>query len=182
MIRQMLTRAALAAMVAAPMLPMRVDAQVDTVIVTEHASKADRMEAKAASYYSNPKRWADAARLFERSASLRAPTDVRAAKGYERAAHVYFAMRDMESSRSAMLRAADRAQTVGDVLGAADAYLDAAWLSGQLGDSRAMEDMTVRARALASSPLITAEQRGQILERAGAPARLAARVKITPSQ
>jgi hypothetical protein len=160
--------------IAALGIPQSIGAQVETVVVTERAAtKADKLETRARALRENPRSWREAARLFEKSAAMRAVEDPGASRGYALAAHVHFALRDLDAARQAMLRSADRAHARGDVVAAATGYVDAAWLAGQMGDRMGMAELTGRARALAASPLITASQRGAILERTGAGAAIA---------
>ncbi|HEU4565003.1 MAG TPA: hypothetical protein VFS05_10160 [Gemmatimonadaceae bacterium] len=172
--RTLATATALAAL-AAFGAPDRAVAQVDTIVITEHASKATKMEQQAEALRSHPRRWYEAARLYVRAAGLRGGSDPRATKDLQQAAHLYFALNELDSASTAMRRAGDAAMARGDVVLAADAYLNAAWVAGRDGDAPAMHDFLDRARALASSPLLTSDQRRSILERAGYPANVAVR-------
>lgn len=167
--------AAAVAALAAFAAPSRATAQVDTIIVTEHASKATKMEQRAEALRSQPHRWREAARLYVRAAGMRDPSDERTAANLTKAAHLYYAVSDLDSAGLTMRRAGDAAMARGDVIAAADAYLGAAWVWGQRGDALAMNDLLGRARVLASSPLLTSDQRRSILDRAGYTASVAVR-------
>ncbi len=129
---------------------------------TENEVRA--MEAQAMEYIGNQE-WTRAASLFRRAADLREPGDPAAINDLVRAAQLSFyrgdegrAIRDFES-------AGRRAMAIGDVLVAAYAFVDAAWIAERGGHSRRALDLLARARLLSNSPLLPEDDRRHLRRR-----------------
>jgi hypothetical protein len=110
-------------------------------------------------------RWRDAARLYRRSAELRAAEDPLGSQCLTEAAALAYAAGDRSAARSDMARAAERALARGDLKAAALAYLDAAWIAQEQEKPRQVWEFGHRAEILAASPLLSESDRGVILQR-----------------
>jgi hypothetical protein len=109
----------------------------------------------------------EAARLHRKAAELRGVGDSLAVRCLFEAGYLFYGTMDLEESRAALLLGADRAAEIGDVVRAARGYLDAASVSRELNDGATQRTLMTKARLLARSPLITDEQRAEILRRLG---------------
>lgn len=123
------------------------------------------IEAKAHAHMRALDEWDRAASLFRRAANLRSPGDPAAVKGLIRAAQLSFyrgdesrAMRDFEA-------AGQRALAIGDVLVAANAFADAAWVADTRGLGVRAHDLLNRAQLLSNSPLIPEDERDHLRAR-----------------
>jgi hypothetical protein len=128
------------------------------------AVKADSMHSTA-TVYAAAGRWADAARLHRRSAELRAPDDPQGFRCYQAASQLGYAVGNLSGSRTDMTRAANQALTRGDLLNAALAYVDAAWVAQAQNKPSKVWDLGRRAEMLAASPLLGSADRRAILGR-----------------
>lgn len=147
--------------------PLR--AQLDTTYVVSPATtRADAWDAQAEGFYSSPRQWRRAAALHELAATSRDAADPRRAESLIMAAHLLYAVDDVAGARQAMEEGADAALARGDIVRAAEAWLDAASLAGAEGNAHAALDLLHRATALASSPLLADGQRARIMTRARA--------------
>ncbi len=131
----------------------------------DDVATADRLHSEAVELLPQAGEAARTARLLERAAELRPACDVKATQELTWAARAYHSLGRTEKARVTMLRAAERAVWTGDVVAAANAYLDAAALAVELADKVAAVDAVARAEVLTSSPLLTDGQRQQILAR-----------------
>ena len=123
------------------------------------------LEAQARDYLGDMQRWGRAADLYRQAADLRAPSDPVAVANLKTAARLEFyngsekqALRDLEY-------AGQRALAIGDVVAAANAFVDAAWVAGTDGQGREARALVERAQLLALSPLISREDRTEIEKR-----------------
>jgi len=130
-------------------------------------AQADDLDRQAEELYGKPSLWRRAAYMHERAASMRAATDPQAYAGYRMAAHLYHAAGSLSEARAAMERAAVQASARGDVVGAANSYVDAGLVALEARQDDRVREFAVKAEALAGSPLLSAEQRRAILERVG---------------
>jgi hypothetical protein len=110
-------------------------------------------------------RWRDAARLYRRSAQLRAAEDPVGFRCLTGAAALAYATGDRSASRADMAHAAEHALARGDLRTAALAYLDAAWIAQEQKKPRQVWELGHRAEMLADSPLLGAPDRAAILQR-----------------
>jgi len=148
--------------------PVRVAAEA-----SDAASRADALDARATEYeqsYRHPRDLRVSAELHERAAGLRSPTDPRGSASLQRAALERYYVGDLAAAGDLMEAAAARAAAMGDVVCAVDAYVDAAFVRVELGQSRRAVALVDHATILASSPLLSVAQRRALRARI-APAR-----------
>jgi len=163
--------AALAAAVALA-APGATSAQVplERVNVTAaRSAEADALSDKAAALYGSPRKFKDAARLHLRAADLRAADDARAYDDLNMAARLYWSAGDVSRAHEVMVRAAEQAAARGDVVAAATSYVDAGFLAIDERRTDLVPELALKARLLASSPLLTEGQRAEIMRRVGSP-------------
>ena len=163
--RMLITAGALFAIAAVPMVASA-QASLLPIKITEKQSRAAELDRKAASYEDQD--WGKietAARLREQAASLRDDADVL------KSASLYWAARDNYYSentikaRDLMVRSAQHALDVGDVIAAASAYTDAAYISADLRDVASTKLYATKARMLANSPMLSQAQKSDVLSR-----------------
>jgi hypothetical protein len=106
-----------------------------------------------------------AARLRELAAELRTPEDPAGTVSLYWAARDRYYSGDPKTARVLMEQAADRALAMGDVLNAVTAYTEAAYICADIKDGERMRTLADKARLLANSPMLTAEQRYQLRTR-----------------
>lgn len=149
-------------------LPMVVSAQASLlpIKVTEKQSRAAELDRTAASYEDSD--WSkirSAAKLREEAANLREDSDVL------KSASLYWAARDnyysekTSKARDLMVRSAQHALDVGDVIAAATAFTDAAYISADLKDVANTKLYATKARMLANSPMLSQTQKDDVLSR-----------------
>ena len=131
----------------------------------DRVAAAERLEQRAVELYAQPQRADEAARLQQRSASLRDADDPKAIASLEMAARLFdYAHRPTEACR-VMEQAAERALAMGDVIRAADAYLDAAAIAQEQHSQAQVNRLGRKALLLASSPILTSDERAGIVDR-----------------
>ena len=123
------------------------------------------LEMDARDYLGDLSKWDRAAKLFRRAAELRPEGDPTATEDLMYAARLSFydgnerqAIRDFEA-------AGQRALAMGDVLLAANAFTDAAWIAQHRGYGERAYVLLGRAQLLSNSPLIAEEQRAHLRAR-----------------
>lgn len=162
--RLLLTASAMAAVIA---LPVAARAQMlEPIRVTEAVQKAEALDSQALSYEQND--WSQlkkAARLREEAASLRGDDDPAGTVSLYWAARDRYYSGDPKGARVLMEQAADRALAMGDVMNAVTAYTEAAYICADIRDGERMKSLASKARLLANSPLLTADQRFQLRNR-----------------
>ena len=136
-------------------------------VTVDQGVEADALDRQAAERYGTPREWRTAARLHERAAALRGPADASASESLEMAAHLYRAAGDLGKARSAMERAASHAAARGDVVTAANAYVDAGLLALENGRDDQVATLARKAETIAYSPLLSELQRATIMNRVG---------------
>ena len=146
--------------------------RVQPTTARKHA-QADSIEARAVRLSGTPRGWPDAARLFRSSAELRG-VDTGAVRSWRMAAWAYSSVNDLGKAREMMERAAECAAAVGDVEGAANAYVDAALIAIEDHRGDRSELLVGKARTIVASPLLAAERRAVLLQRIGDEPRVAA--------
>lgn len=125
----------------------------------------------AISLYELPQFWELAGDLHKQAADALPRNDAGQFFGYSRAAVLYFHAGDFVDARRAMEDAARVAEATGDLLVAANAYVDAAFIAIAEGYAGKKREFVSAARVLADSQWVTAEERAEILTRIeGAPA------------
>lgn len=125
----------------------------------------DPLHSLAMELYETPLRWEEAGELHERAAKALPKNDAAAFFGFQRAAVLYFHSGETARSRHAMERAADVAEATGDVLTAAHAWVDAAFLAVAEGYAGKKREYVATARELAASELLADGDREAILAR-----------------
>lgn len=163
--RTMITAGALFAIAALPMVASA-QASLLPIKVTEQQSRAAELDLRAASYEDQDwSRIRTAAKLREEAAGLREDSDVlKSASLYWAARDNYYAEKT-EKARDLMVRSAEKALAVGDVIAAANAFTDAAYISADLRDVAATKNYATRAHMLANSPMLSQGQKRDVLSR-----------------
>ena len=123
------------------------------------------LEEKAEAYLEDMEKWSKAADLYRQAAHLRDAADAEAVWDLKTAARLEFyqgseqqAIRDLET-------AGHRAMAIGDVVAAANAFADAAWIAGTEGHGSQARELVVRAQLLTESPLIPTADKDDIRSR-----------------
>ena len=136
---------------------------------------------QAIDLYEFPERWGEAADLHRQAAENLTKNDAGQFFGYSRAALLYFHAGELQAARRSMQDAAEVAEATGDVLTAANAFVDAAFIAVAEGYDGKRREFVGEARELIESPVLGDEDRAAIVARIeGAPAGVAsARVALT---
>jgi hypothetical protein len=162
--RLLLTAAAALAVFA---LPASVRAQMlEPIRVTESREKAEKLDSQARAFEEND--WSQlkkAAGLREEAAALRAIDDPAGTVSLYWAARDRYYSGNPKAARILMEQAAERALAMGDVLNAATAFTEAAYISADLKDGERMRALAGKARLLANSPMLNEDQRYQLRTR-----------------
>jgi tetratricopeptide (TPR) repeat protein len=125
----------------------------------------------AISLYELPSYWELAGDLHKQAADNLPKNAAGQFFGYSRAAVLYFHAGEFDDARRSMEDAAEVAKATGDVLTAANAYVDAAFVAIAEGYAGKKREFVREAIELADSDWITAEEKADILARIeGAPA------------
>jgi hypothetical protein len=163
--RMLITAGALLAIAAVPMVASA-QASLLPIKVTEKQSRAAELDRKAASYEDQDwSRIEAAARLREQAASLRDDSDVMKSASLYWAARDHYYAQNTSRARDLMIQAAQHALDVGDVIAAASAYTDAAYISADLKDVAGTKLYATKARMLANSPMLSQAQKDDVLSR-----------------
>ncbi len=134
-------------------------------LATPDTGEAERIEAQADALKDRVDRRARAARLYRQAADLRPADDPQRVTNLRHASRMnYYAGRTAAAIRDAH-DASQAALRQGDLMEAAHAYLDAAWLAAGEGQGERAEAWIEEARLLASSPLLAVAQQEEILGR-----------------
>jgi hypothetical protein len=163
--RQMIT---VAAMIGAVAFPMAASAQTSLlpIKITERQSRAAELDRTAATYEDHD--WSkirEAARLREQAADLRDDSDLLKSASLYWAARDHYYSENTSRARDLMVQAAQHALETGDVIAAANAFTDAAYISSDLKDVASTKLYAMKARLLASSPMLTQVQKSDVLTR-----------------
>ncbi len=126
---------------------------------------------QAMELYEFPERWMEAGDLHKQAAESLRKNAAGQYFGFSRAALLYFHAGEFDDARRSMEKAAHVAEATGDVLTAANAYVDAAFIAIAEGFAGKKREFVAEARDLAGSELLTLDQREQVIRRIeGAPA------------
>ena len=129
---------------------------------------------QAIDLYEIPERWGEAADLHREAAENLSSNDAGQFFGYSRAALLYFHAGELAEARRSMEDAAQVAEATGDVLTAAHAYVDAAFIAIAEDYDGKQREFVADARGIASTDVLTEAERESILVRIdGAPAGVA---------
>ena len=147
--------------------PIAVSAQqtLAPVRVTASVEHADRLAAEAESLATMLTHFKKAAKLYELSAEARSPGDIKGFTNLRAAAFLRYDAGEKRQGLGLMERAAQRAIDLGDVINAANAYIDAAIIAGELRDGSRARELGRRAALLTKSPLLDSAQRTALLIR-----------------
>ncbi len=135
------------------------------VRVTASVEQADRLAAEAELLSRELSNFKKAAALYEKSANARSVGDAKAYSHFRSAAFLRYDAGDKRAGLSLMEKAAQRAADLGDVIAAANAYIDAAIIAGEMRDGGRAQELSRRAALLAKSPLLDGSQRSALLVR-----------------
>jgi len=154
-------------MLAVAAAPVTATAQqkLPLVRVTAASEYADDLALRAESLSMQLTHFTQAAELFERSAAARGPGDTRAVTCLRSAATLRYNSGDKRRGLGLMEKAADRAIRLGDVMIAANSYIDAAVIANELRQGVRARDLGERAALLTKSPLLSETQRSALLDR-----------------
>ena len=126
---------------------------------------------QAIDLYEIPERWGEAADLHREAAENLPKNDAGQFFGYSRAALLYFYAGELPEARRSMEDAAEVAEATGDVLTAAHAYVDAAFIAIAEDYDGKQREFVADAEEVAASELLTEAERESVLIRIeGAPA------------
>lgn len=135
------------------------------VLAGQSTSEANRLEADALSLSESPSDLGKAADLFRRAAELRPAGDPMAVRNLIQAARFSFYSGRRNQALKDFATAAETALRFGDVVAAAESFLDAAWVAQQVSDASQALHYAVRARELTSSPQLREDDRARLLTR-----------------
>lgn len=153
-------RAAALAATVMMMAPLAAGASTDDTATT----RAQELRAKAELLYDQPGQWKTAADLLRRSAALLDATDASRFETLVTAGRVYGQAGELNKARKMLEEAAQSALERGAVLQAGQAYLEAAHIAARQGSTRRALGLQEKARTLADSPHLSAENRRLLLE------------------
>jgi hypothetical protein len=149
----------------------RAQAALEPIRVTESRVRADQLDQEARAIEQTD--WSElkkAASLREKAADLRTLADPKGVESLYWAARDRYYTDDRHAARRLMEQSAERAIGIGDVVGAATALTEAAYIAAELKDVERTRTLATRARLLALSPVLTEEQRTQLRARLGSDA------------
>lgn len=127
--------------------------------------KAVELESQARQLTTNVRGFSSAASLYRKAASLRVEGDPQGIRDLIQAGRLYFYVGKTGRATDSLASAGRIAIQFGDVVTAAQAYLDAAYAADANGDRTKAFDLATRAQKLAQSPLIDAAERSALLAR-----------------
>lgn len=137
--------AVLALAIAAPVAAQEREATLDEI---------EEIEARAFKHLKDADSWNRAASLFRRAAGLRPAGDPHAVRDLLRAGRLAFYEGHERQAVGDFEGAGERALERGDVIAAANAFADAAWVARANRDDARAAALLSRARLLAHSPLL----------------------------
>ena len=127
-------------------------------------TRAQELKAQAELLYDQPGQWKTAADLLRRSAALLDETDAARYETLVTAGRVYGQAGELNKARKTLEEAAQSALERGAVLQAGQAYLEAAHAAARQGSARRAMELREKARTLADSPHLSAQNRRLLLE------------------
>lgn len=139
-----------------------------------NAPTPEQLVARAQSLHETPSSWGVAASLYVRAAEQFDPREAAGVEAFRMAGRLYSYAGELGRGRDAMEKAAERALETGDVVTAANAYADAAFIASA-DHSKRTADLARRVIWLADSQNVPAELRQQIRDRIGPRALVALR-------
>jgi hypothetical protein len=176
-VRIAVTAGALFTILALPAAQAQAQAALKPITVTDKQSRAEALDVEAQHYeLTDWNRIGRAAALREKAADLREESDVKKATSLYFAGHDRYYSDNLPAARALMVRSGEQALAVGDVIGAANAFTDAAYISADLRDAANTKYYAARAKLLSNSPMLSDVQRTDLRSRLvnGAAQRVAA--------
>ena len=147
---------------ALPALAAAQTVQVKAAASEPAYARAAQLNKEAVSLYSDPGRASDAARLHLQEASSRSWSDPEAVHALIMAANLYNYADQPMTARKIMERAAERALAIGDVVTAAQAFTNAAFLAHKVSNASETQRLGQKAILLSGSPLLAEDERATI--------------------
>lgn len=126
------------------------------------------LEAAARQLFASPTRYGEAVRLFVQAANEREIGDPLRVKNLAMASRLAYYRGETDNALHLMQRSANEALSTGDVLAAANRYMDSAFLAQELGQTGVVTEMMKKAERLSYSPLLAKEDRDYIRNRISA--------------
>jgi hypothetical protein len=123
------------------------------------------LEVEALKLHDSPDQYLRAADLYIEAAMLRRPADPLVVHNHRMAARLLFYAGDGVRAQITMEAAGQAALRTGDVVEAAQAFLDAAWLALRRNNVDEMTRLAESAELLMESPLVPEDQRQAVLGR-----------------
>lgn len=133
--------------------------------IDRNIEKAVDLEARAWALRDLMDQRSKAAKLYREAAALRPDHDPKKVENLRQASRMHHYADRTDRAADDAAAAARVALRQGDLMEAAEAYMDAAWLSGRLGDETRTARYLEEARLLTNSPLLAQTQREEILRR-----------------
>jgi hypothetical protein len=141
---------------------------LEPIKVTESRLRAEQLDREAESYEkSDMAKWRKAAFLRSEAASLRAADDPKGAMSLYWAARDRYYIGEVATGRDLMEQSADRALAIGDVVHAATAYTEAAYIAAELRQFDRAREYAGKAKLLAHSPMLSDDQRARLRSNLG---------------
>lgn len=128
----------------------------------------EELETQAQKLFESPKKYNDAVKLYVRAAEMRAPGDPVRITDLVMASRLSFYAGKEHRAAELMERAADEAHAAGDVVRAANAYIDASFLAREAGLELKVFELVKKAQLLTASPLLAKSDKEAILARIAA--------------
>ncbi len=166
---------ALVATAAAPAVANAQDREMYELPAIQVEAIQNPLHIAAMELYETPARWEEAAELHEAAAKQLAKNDAGQFFGFNRAAALYLYSGETARSRRAMEKAASVAEATGDVVTAANAWVDVAFIAVAEGFDGKRRESVSNARSLAEADGVSDAERDAIVARIeGAPITAAA--------
>lgn len=126
------------------------------------------LEQQAHSLFTQPDKYGKAARLFVKAAEARDVGDPLRLDDFIMASRLYYYRGDLRQALALMRQAAEEATAIGDVITAAHAFTDGAFIGKQSGEVAIAAALAKKAEYLTHSPLIGERDRDEIRTRIAA--------------
>jgi len=128
-------------------------------------TRAEALEREAEALVDFPHRWNEVVELYRKAADARPEGDPRGSWDLRQAGRIAYYVGKPGRALRILRRAADTALEYGDVVSAANLYLDAAWVAQRQGQGDRAVELRSRAERLARSPLLPAEDGAALQDR-----------------
>ncbi|MEQ1856353.1 MAG: hypothetical protein ABL963_07780 [Longimicrobiales bacterium] len=151
-------------------MPLQTQAQdaFAALDVSMPPAAAEEMESLAYDMILAGRGWEQAAGLYLRAAAMRGAADPRSATDVRLAGYIYFYKGRPQAAVTSLTGAGEAYLALGDVEGAAETFIDAAWVAAKVGMTAEARGLADRARLLTRSPLLEPSARFGLAERLGA--------------